>query len=73
MSINDTIKGMVDRLNNPVKEKKKEEEVDKDGYVICVNCGASTQYRGEDNVFMRNNYYHGCGQFCDNCEKNQRG
>lgn len=54
------------------KRIKEEEAVDEEGYVVCVCCGVSTPYKREDNVFLRINYYHGCGQFCENCEKNQR-
>ena len=44
-------------LNNPIEK--------------CVNCGADTAYRFNDEIDTRTSYIEGCGQFCYSCYSNK--
>jgi hypothetical protein len=37
----------------------------------CVNCGADTAYRFNDEIDTRTSYIEGCGQFCYSCYSNK--
>lgn len=69
MSVEETIKGMIDRLSKPIKkeEHKKNEYVSEDGYDLCVICKKKTPFKTTDNVHLRTWYVDGCGQLCKSC------
>jgi hypothetical protein len=51
--------------------KRRKRDYLKNSIEKCVNCGADTAYRFNDEIDTRTSYVEGCGQFCYSCYSNK--
>lgn len=81
MSVEKTIKDMLDKFTDIGKEEKKNETeteikinneyVSDDGYDLCVMCKAKTEYKTTHDANYREGYIEGGGQLCINCRSKE--
>ncbi len=55
-------------MKKKIKERKKEEMVEKEEKEKCVLCGAETEYFRSTPIDKRKHYVEGSGQLCEDCD-----